>query len=84
MKLKSALLAVGLSFSALGCGHGQKLNITELCILNPDGTADCFYLDNTSKKKSGAELDQYTAFNPENAQKINSYITKCLKAGVRP
>ncbi len=81
---KSAWLILGLLVSATGCGSAGKLKLTEVCILNLDGTADCFYLDNTTKKKTFAELDQYTAFDPANAQKLNSYVTKCLKAGVKP
>jgi len=59
--------------------------VTEVCFLNTDGTADCFYPGvQDPKKKTAVELMNYTAFSVENAQRVNGFINKCLKAGVRP
>lgn len=83
--LKKTLLAVGLVSSSIllpGCGT-PKLGVTEVCFVSPE-VMHCFYPDGTSKDKTFSEADKYTAFSVENAQKIQNYVDRCLKAGIRP
>lgn len=82
MKHKLKLLALGCLVSA--CGN-PKLKITEVCLVNaPNGEFDCYNQQGALTHKQLDQVDKYTAFSVDNAQKLQAYVVKCEKAGVQP